>query len=40
MTFLIGKFGKKTRPHDVFALIFNLTKVPFWTSHFGHNHFD
>jgi hypothetical protein len=38
--FLIGKFGQKYPSYDLFAPISNLTKVPFWTSHFKLGHFD
>jgi hypothetical protein len=38
--FLIGNFGKKTSPYGFFAPMSNLTKVPFWTSQFGLDHFD
>ncbi len=30
----------KTMLYGFFALMFNLTKVPFWNSHFRHDHFD
>jgi len=31
---------KKHPPYGFFAPMSNLTKVPFWTSQFGPNHFD
>jgi hypothetical protein len=32
-------FGQKTPPYGFFASMSNLTKMPFWTSQFGPNHF-
>jgi hypothetical protein len=40
MVFLTENFGKKTPPYGFFAAMPNLTKVPFWTSQFGPDHFD
>jgi hypothetical protein len=37
---LIGNFGQKTPPYGFIAPMSNLTKVPFWTSRFGPDHFD
>jgi hypothetical protein len=40
MAFFTKNFGLKNPSYDFFGLMSNLTKVPFWTSHFGPNHFD
>ncbi len=39
-TFFTMNFGQKNPPYDFFAPMFNLTKVTFWTSQFGFDHFD
>jgi hypothetical protein len=33
-------FNKKKPPYGFFALMSNLTKMPFWTSQFGLDRFD
>jgi hypothetical protein len=38
--FFTKNFGPKNPPYGFFAPMFNLTKVPFWTSQFGVDHFD
>jgi hypothetical protein len=38
--FFDKKFWSKKPPIWFFAPMSNLTKVPFWTSHFGPNYFD
>jgi hypothetical protein len=40
MAFVIGNFSQKTLPYGFFAPISSMTKVPFWTSHFGPDCFD
>jgi hypothetical protein len=39
LAFLTGNFDKKIIPYDFFAPMSNLTKVWFWTSQFGLDHF-
>jgi hypothetical protein len=39
LVFFIENFSKKN-PYGFFAPMSNLTKMPFWTSKFGPNHFD
>jgi hypothetical protein len=40
LIFLTRNFSEKNPPYGFFAPMSNLTKVPFWTSGFGPDHFD
>jgi hypothetical protein len=40
MAFWMKNFNKKNPPYGFFALMSNLTKVPFWTNRFKFDCFD